>query len=314
MKVQLFGILGFNLISNRELPRILEIGLLTSKNIRRSLPEKLANFDGTRFVEQVKSDPLFKEPIDSFHELTELCARHTVNILILSRGLRTADDLKSSFEMRFTMFFDLYMMVILEQRLRKAFHFWPCWPRVKNSKCFNSYHSSTLFAMLDFCSELKICFGGWLFDVSDMKSNLRIIGEAVDLKFIDWINKVSMFKQFFNGVGNLNFPEIVSTDYDLKEELNRVIGGLRYEHDEAKAKSLLDETPAAQQNQRPKMSRPLGLKKWAYILNASINKVRDWRDDPKSKYHFDKVSDRKWRLPLNELPAEYLDNYRKSFS
>lgn len=298
MRKELFGLLGLDIKFTRDLPRILEIGLLTPKNIRRNLPEELANFDGTIYVDQVKSDPLFKKPIDSFHNLTEICARHAVNILMLSRRLRTAGDLKESFEMRFTMFFDLYMVVTLEQRLSKAFHFWPRWPRVSNSKCFDTGDASTLFAMLNFCGELEICFGGWLFDVSNMRSNLRMLSEAVDLKFIDWIGKVSMFKEFFNGVGDLGFPEVVSADYDLKVELNRVIGGLRYEYEEAMA-SLT----------KAELSLPMSLKNWAVIFDVGINKIRQWKDD--GKYYFVQKSPRKWALPITDLPAEYLEKYRE---
>ena len=73
MKIQIFELLGFELTSTRELPIILEIGLLTPKNIRRSIPEKLANFSGNGYIEQIKSE--FKEPIDSFHHFTKVCAR-----------------------------------------------------------------------------------------------------------------------------------------------------------------------------------------------------------------------------------------------
>jgi len=75
-----------------------------------------------------------------------------------------------------------------------------------------------------------------------------------------------------------------------------------------------DETPAAQRKQPLEMSRPLSLTQWKDILNVSINKVREWKNDPKSVYHFKKMSDRKWSLPLTELPAEYLEKYRKSLS
>lgn len=75
-----------------------------------------------------------------------------------------------------------------------------------------------------------------------------------------------------------------------------------------------DETPAVQQPL--KMSLPLSLKRWASILRVSIGTVRAWKNDPKSKYHFQSVSanSRKWRLPQNEIPAEYLERYKKSVS
>lgn len=228
MKKKLFYRFGFDLISTRGLPSVIKIGLLTSKNIRKSLPEELANFSGNGYFDQIKSE--FKEPIHSFHYLAEICAIHSVNIIMLLRELRTSHDLKESFEMRFTIFFDLYFMISLERRLRKAFHFWPRWPRVKGSRCFGFYDSSVLFSMLEFCSDLEVCFMAWIFDVSDGKVK-SMMCKTVDLKFVDWICKVGMFKQFFCGVGHLNFfpEEVISDKYDLKDELDKIIGNLRYE-------------------------------------------------------------------------------------
>ncbi|MBA7696836.1 hypothetical protein ES703_105488 [subsurface metagenome] len=93
---------------------------------------------------------------------------------------------------------------------------------------------------------------------------------------------------------------------------------LEFEHHEAMANltkiNVQDETPAAQQ--LLKMSLPLSLKKWADILKVSIGTLRAWKNEPKPKYHFQSMSasSRKWRLPLNELPAEYLERYKKSVS
>ena len=56
-------------------------------------------------------------------------------------------------------------------------------------------------------------------------------------------------------------------------------------------------------------SLPLPMKKWSNILGISENKMKEIREAG-DKYHFDKISDRKWRLPKNELPAEYLERYR----
>jgi len=58
-----------------------------------------------------------------------------------------------------------------------------------------------------------------------------------------------------------------------------------------------------------KYSLPLSMNKWASILGLSENKMKEIREAG-DKYHFDKVSARKWRLPENELPAEYLEKYR----
>ena len=56
-------------------------------------------------------------------------------------------------------------------------------------------------------------------------------------------------------------------------------------------------------------SLALPMKKWSEILGFSENKMKEIREAGE-KYHFDKVSKRKWRLPKNELPAEYLEKYR----
>lgn len=236
MEKKLCGLVGFDIVFIKEFPGILEVGLLTPRNIRRNLPEKLANFNGNGYIEQIKSQ--FTEPINQFHHLAEICIRHAVTILMISRELKTADDLWRSFVLRFTMFFNLYLVVTLERRLRGAVHYknsdgvpvLPRWPHIKNSKCFDSYHSSTLFAMLDFCSELAFCFGEWLFDVSHAKITINDMKQkVVSLKFLDWLLEVSIFKEFFKGIGDLGFPEIVSADYNLNIELRRVIGNLHYE-------------------------------------------------------------------------------------
>lgn len=57
-------------------------------------------------------------------------------------------------------------------------------------------------------------------------------------------------------------------------------------------------------------SLPLPMTKWAVILGVSENTLRNLRKD--EKYHFDQVSPRKWRLPRQEIPAEYLEKYRQT--
>jgi hypothetical protein len=59
-------------------------------------------------------------------------------------------------------------------------------------------------------------------------------------------------------------------------------------------------------------SMPLGVKKWADIFGVSENKLREFRDS--KMYHFRQVSPRRWTLPKNELPAEYLEKYRQAIS
>jgi len=203
-------------------------------NIRKSLPEKLAYFSGTKFVEEVESK--FKEPIDAFIHLAKVAAIHSFNVCMLLRELRTANKLQKSFELRFTIFFDIYVVISLEHRLSKVFHFWPHWKRVKNSPCLDFYNPNALFSVLEFCSWLKVCFEVWIFDMSKGKIKNRMC-ETGDLKFVDWICKIGTFKQFFCGVGvgrNLGFPGLIKDKYDLKNELGKVMGNLRYESDKYK--------------------------------------------------------------------------------
>ena len=232
------SLVGFGIPFIKEFPGILEVGLLTPRNIRRNLPRRLANFHGNEYIEQIKSK--FREPIDQFHHLCEILIRHAVTILMMSRELKTAGDLHRSFILRFTMFFSLYVVVTLERRLRKAVHYknsdgvpvLPRWPHINDSKCFDCHHSCTLFAMLDFCSELAFCFGEWIFDVSHAKITIDDMEQkVVSLNFVDWLLEVSIFKEFFKGIGDLGFPEIVSADYNLNIELSRVIGNLHYEYE-----------------------------------------------------------------------------------
>jgi hypothetical protein len=57
-----------------------------------------------------------------------------------------------------------------------------------------------------------------------------------------------------------------------------------------------------------KYSKPLFPKDWAKIFNVHRNQI--YKYNKEQVYHFRKISKRKWALPLNELPAEYLEKYR----
>jgi len=56
-------------------------------------------------------------------------------------------------------------------------------------------------------------------------------------------------------------------------------------------------------------SMPMGWGKWAQIFGMSAKALRELRE--RQAYHFDQVSPRRWRLPLHELPAEYIEKYRQ---
>lgn len=57
-----------------------------------------------------------------------------------------------------------------------------------------------------------------------------------------------------------------------------------------------------------KLSRPLFMKSWAKIFGISTSTMRRMRNG--KKYDFIQKSERKWSLPIDELPAEYLEKYR----
>ena len=57
-------------------------------------------------------------------------------------------------------------------------------------------------------------------------------------------------------------------------------------------------------------SKPLAWNIWAGIFGISTATLRKARET--GKYHFRKVSERRWTLPISELPAEYLERYSRS--
>lgn len=57
------------------------------------------------------------------------------------------------------------------------------------------------------------------------------------------------------------------------------------------------------------MTKPLFPKQWAVVFGVSASTMRRWKKS--GVYSFDPVSPRKWRLPLSEVPAEYLQKYQK---
>jgi hypothetical protein len=77
------------------------------------------------------------------------------------------------------------------------------------------------------------------------------------------------------------------------------------------AEKLEDERGARKQReQKEPMSKPLSMTKWALVFEVSRRTVVQWKQE--KKYPFDRVSERKWRLPLSSLPAEYLHKYQQN--
>jgi hypothetical protein len=59
-------------------------------------------------------------------------------------------------------------------------------------------------------------------------------------------------------------------------------------------------------------SKPLSTGKWADVFGVCENTIRKWRKE--GTYHFKQKSSRRWVLPMNELPAEYLVKYHNHIS
>lgn len=71
-------------------------------------------------------------------------------------------------------------------------------------------------------------------------------------------------------------------------------------------------TPPQLQPLQQVWSIPLSQQAWAEILQVSRDTIRCWTRQTKDrKYHFDQVSPRKWRLPINELPSKYSAKYQE---
>lgn len=70
------------------------------------------------------------------------------------------------------------------------------------------------------------------------------------------------------------------------------------------------EKPVSKPEHDVEYTKPLQNKQWAEIFGYSPNKMRDLRNEGKV-YHFKQVSARRWSLPIDELPAEYLEKYRQ---
>jgi len=72
---------------------------------------------------------------------------------------------------------------------------------------------------------------------------------------------------------------------------------------------LLAKEAGGRPGNQKEYSKPLSQKEWADIFEMSRNKMSELMKG--KQYHFKKISDRKWVLPKNELPAEYLEKYRQ---
>lgn len=304
-------------------------------------PEKYKNelhYDAKIWLSERESDVALKGPFDLLTAFAIICAELVTDILILSRSLKslsTSDKASFSYRKcnvdRLLLCFQLYALSAVHHRLTNLYdEEWKRWPVTRGSHCFEVREISTLFSLISFCTDIEVVsfewILRWIWSITcrpvDCEPASHIIKDAISeagiLNFIQWCHKFNlnmfMYSKLFPWSGDVNIPELIPDECDPEAELDRIILELKIEYHEANDKSLLDKTPTSQKNQPLKLSRPLSLQQWSSIFGVSINKVREWKNDPISPYHFQKMSERKWSLPLNELPAEYLEKYRKSTS
>ncbi len=142
-------------------------------------------------------------------------------------------------------------------------------------------------------------------------NGLSPLGRYVRLTILtDRLNEGKEIEPINNGIWHQNesfakdFWSDLQNNWDLNEDIRYKIN--------SDLQIVQNELGFLKGDSKPtdKMSLPLSLKKWASIFDCSINVVREWKNDPKSPYHFEKIGGRKWRLPLKELPAEYLEKYK----
>jgi hypothetical protein len=107
-------------------------------------------------------------------------------------------------------------------------------------------------------------------------------------------------------------PEVRRIEHEICQASILALKFLRSKIEAQAAKKPQGKGGQEQKAEQPKeieYSKPLPMKKWAIILGVSENKMKEIREAG-DKYHFDKVSARKWRLPMHEIPTEYLQKYR----
>ena len=217
-------------------------------------PEKFKGelqYDAKVWLAGRESDAALKEPFDLMIAFALICAGHAVDILILSRDLKSLSALgRASFSKRFLICSGLYVLSAVHQRLRNLpDDEWNRWPVTRGSHCFEVHELSTLFALDVFCTEVEISSFEWIFRwvwsitgrPVDCDPVLYVIRDAVSgsgiLNFIEWSHNFNLDiftdSELFPGSGDVRFPGIISDECNPETELDRVILELKYEHDEA---------------------------------------------------------------------------------
>lgn len=173
---------------------------------------------------------------------------------------------------------------------------------------------------------------GWLLDNKDTLGVWDIISEAVGLGFGNpvylWLLVVRKLRpneaiRITGGCGDTRRAA------ENGEPYYSILEGVFLESAFACNKLLerLKATPAATDNGGDKVevdepvgksghSMPLSWKQWAEVFGMSRAALRKVREAENPRYHFCRTRPgaRKWTLPKHELPAEYLERYRKATS
>lgn len=219
------------------------------------------HYDARVWLNERESDANLREPFDLMIAFALICAEHAVDILLLSRDLKSLVALgRASSSKRLQICFGLYALSAAHQRLRNLpDEEWNRWPVTKGSHCFEVDKLSTLFALDIFCTDVESASFEWIFrwiwSVTgrpvDCDPVLYVIENAISeagvLNFMGWSHKfnLDMFaeSELFPGSESVRFPEIIPDECNPGIELDRVMEELRCEYYKAKAGSSKAEKP-----------------------------------------------------------------------
>ncbi len=130
------------------------------------------------------------------------------------------------------------------------------------------------------------------------ENDYKIILEAF-CEYLDFVQKSGIKKRLI---------ELSTQIYVFNRYFIEQTNPKDFNSSEAILRLLAKEAGGRPGNQK-EYSKPLSQKAWADIFEMSRNKMSELMKG--KQYHFKKISDRKWVLPKNELPAEYLEKYRQ---
>jgi hypothetical protein len=201
-----------------------------------------------------ESDPALKKPGDLLLTLAVSCAERVAGIVSWSRELaeRTI-SLRASFSERFIILNNVYVLSAVHQKMQDLpDEEWDRGPFTRGSHCFGIQDVSVLSGLDRFCIEVLTSTLDWIFrwmgSITDRGPDCRPIKEVINdavvqagiLNFNEWSHQFS-FDVFqdadpFPGSGRLCLPKLLPDDYDVEDELQRVVIELMHEHKAAQGK------------------------------------------------------------------------------